>query len=238
MLLSNQPTEARHTLRWMVLLLAVLVSPACSSPDDSIFPMQEGYWWQYRISRSTRGELHIQKRVEANLGTVTVNGENLVPRKHPNGQLKYFLKTSEGIFQVYPGNKRRVPLLREPIAVGTRWQADSRILYLEVTGAFKATYDQKIREAIPIDYRIESIDDSIEVAAGKFRNCVRVTGKGSIYGGGGSLKEFMAIDTINIETTEWYAPGVGLVKRQRREFTYPLAFENHYLEELENFRGG
>ena len=58
------------------------------------------------------------------------------------------------------------------------------------------------------------------------------------YGGGGSLKEFMAIDNINIETVDWYAPGTGLVKRSRKEYTQPLEFENIYTEELEKINRG
>ena len=87
-----------------------------------------------------------------------------------------------------------------------------------------------------MEYTVESIDDIVKVPAGRFNNAIRVKGKGSLYGGGGSLKEFMDLDTINIETMEWYVPGVGLIKRMRKEFTFPVKFENNYVEVLEKFQ--
>lgn len=215
-----------------MLPVLVLLS-ACSSPDNSIFPLEEGFWWQYSVIRSIKGEPHEQKLVESTLAELEINGEKLIPKKRPDGRVEYFQKTKEAYFQVNAENGSKTIVLKEPIEVGTKWQTDSRILFLEVTGAFEATYNRKIKEAITIEYEIDSVEETVEVAAGKFRNCVRVKGKGSLYGGGGSLKEFMAIDTINIETLDWYAPGVGLVKRQRKEYTHPLEFENHYSEELQ-----
>ena len=155
-----------------------------------------------------------------------------------DGQKEQFEKNENNFMRREEELQRRDLQLQEPMEVGAKWQRTSRILFLEVTGAFEATYNRRIKEDIVLDYEVESIDDVVDVAAGHFENCLRVKGFGSIYGGGGSLEEFMDIDDINIETVEWYAPGVGLVKRTRKEYTHPLKFENHYSEELETIRKG
>ena len=221
----------------IILVCALVFTTSCSGPDNSVFPLQEGIWWQYSIKRFIRGEPHVQKIVESALPAIKIKGEKLIPKKRPDGRVEYFQRNSEGVFRIDPETGTREVIIREPAELGVNWSVDSKILYLKVTGAFESTYNRKIKnETIPIDYEITAIDETVEVAAGKFRNCIRVEGKGSIYGGGGSLKEFMAIDTINIEITEWYAPGVGLVKRQRKEYTHPLEFENIYSIELEQIK--
>ena len=221
----------------IIIVCALVFTSSCSGPDNSVFPLQEGIWWQYSIKRFIRGEPHVQKIVESALPAIKIKGEKLIPKKRPDGRVEYFQRNSEGVFKIDPETGTREVIIREPAELGVNWSVDSKILYLKVTGAFESTYNRKIKnETIPIDYEITAIDETVEVAAGKFRNCIRVEGKGSIYGGGGSLKEFMAIDTINIEITEWYAPGVGLVKRQRKEYTHPLEFENIYSIELEQIK--
>jgi len=220
------------------LVICAVLLVACESPDTSWFPLGEGYWWQYSAVRSIKGEAHLQKLIIANLPSLNIHGEILFPKKRADGHIEYYKKTNTAIYRVDPEDGSTTLLLQKPVKVGTKWQAKSKILFLEVTGAFAATYNRKIKEAIIIEYEIDSINDEVKVAAGRFANCIRIKGFGSIYGGGGSLKEFMAIDTINIETVEWYAPGVGLVKRTRKEYTSPLDFENHYLEELEAIKTG
>jgi len=217
-------------------LFICLLLCACGSPDTSWFPLSEGYWWQYSATRVIRGEPHLQKLIVANLPSVKVNGTTLFPRKRADGQIIYYEKSDKAIYRVDPEDGSKTLLLQEPIEVGSKWQAPSRILFLKVTGAFESTYNQRIKRDIVIDYEIESIDEEVKVAAGRFTNCIRIKGFGSLYGGGGTLEEFMNIDTINIETVDWYAPGVGLIKRTRKEYTHPLEFENNYIEELESIK--
>ncbi len=216
----------------------LLLLSACESPEPSWFPLGVGYWWQYSAIRSIKGEPHLQKLIVANLPAVDIDGATLYPKRRADGKIEYFEKTNKAIYRVDPEDGSRTLLLRQPVKVGSKWQAKSKILFLEVTGAFEATYNRRIKEDINIDYEIESVNETVKVAAGRFTNCMRINGKGSIYGGGGSLKEFMNIDNINIETVDWYAPGVGLIKRTRKEYTYPLKFENYYSEELQSIKTG
>ena len=218
-----------------VLVVALMLN-ACSGPDTSIFPLSEGYWWQYVAVRTIRGEDHEQKLIIANLPPMDLHGVKVYPQKRADGKMDYYEKSESAIFRLDPEDGEKTQILGLPVAIGTKWQASSKILFLKVTGAFESTYNRRIKEPILIDYEIVATDELVKVKAGKFYNCIKVKGAGSLYGGGGSLKEFMDIDSINIETEEWYAPGVGLVKRTRKEYTAPLDFQNHYQEELESVR--
>jgi len=226
-----------NMIKKMSLVLCVFLC-ACSKPDTSWFPLSEGYWWQYSAERTIRGETHTQKLIQANLPSVKTEGAVLFPRKRADGHIDYYEKTEDGVFHVNLEDGVKDQLLPASIEVGSKWQRKSKILFLEMTGAFEATYEDRIKEEIVINYHVESLDDVVDVAAGHFVKCLRIVGKGSLYGGGGTLEEFMDIDDINIETVDWYAPGVGLIKRTRKEYTHPLKFENHYSEELESIKVG
>ena len=171
----------------------------------------------------------------------------------------YFTASSEAnLFRIINGMYDKVFLIREcvryphyveiltSIAANSNYLTDILVINPEYfywivnpstlnTNLTEVEFKKEIKSTIS---EIESIDDVVKVKAGRFTNCIRINGKGSIYGGGGTLKEFMAIDNINIETVDWYAAGVGLIKRTRKEYTYPLEFENHYLEELEIMKAG
>ncbi len=219
------------------LLIGLFLS-GCTSPDTSWFPLSEGYWWQYSAIRSIKGEDHIQKLILASLPSVTVEGKTLFPRKRADGQLEYYEKSDSGVYRINLDDGARDFLLPDSPQPGMKWKGKSKILFLEVTGAFEATYNERIKEEINMEYEVVSVNEVIKVPAGSFENCVRVRGFGSLYGGGGTLEEFLDIDDINIETLDWYAPGVGLIKRTRKEYTHPLAFENQYSEELEFVKKG
>lgn len=213
-----------------------LILTACSQPDNSWYPLEEGYWWQYAVTRYVRGERRLQKSIEAMLEPRNIDSESYYPKKRADGRTEYFQKREGSVYRFDPETKTSTLILKGPVELGTSWHSPSRIRFLEVTGAFEQTYNRRIKQAIDMEYRIDSIDDIVTVPAGKFSNSIRVKGTGSLYGGGGSLKEFMDLDTINIETIDWYVPGVGLVKSMRKEFTFPVKFENNYLEVLEIVR--
>ena len=66
----------------------------------------------------------------------------------------------------------------------------------------------------PMHYQIASLNDTVTVPAGVFRDCIKVTGEATLA---------MYVDPrsgtheIPITTTEWYAAGVGLVRLERHE---------------------
>ena len=218
-----------------LLIFFCLFITSCSKPDTSWFPLQEGLWWQYAATRYIRGEPHLQKLIVATLAPRKIEGKAYHPKKRADGRVDYYQRSEDGVYRYDPETNSSTLVLKGSPELGNSWKSPTRILFLEVTGAFEQTYNRRIKQDIIMEYTVESLDDIVTVPAGRFNNAIRVKGKGSLYGGGGSLKEFMDLDTINIETLDWYVPGVGLIKSMRKEFTFPVKFENNYLEVLEKF---
>ena len=74
----------------------------------------------------------------------------------------------------------------------------------------------------------------VKVPAGKFKNCIKVSGSGNTTFIGdreiGSIK-------INIRTTDWFAPNVGLIKSIRLEETDTELFgTSKMVQVLDDFR--
>jgi len=93
-----------------------------------------------------------------------------------------------------------------------------------------------VQQNIPLEFTVEAEDDTVTVGAGTFEHCLRVKATGSLFAGS-TLQDFMGIRFIQVEQTDWYAPGVGLIRRVRNESTTPAEWNNTYTQELLGFEG-
>lgn len=215
--------------------LILLCAGACSHEDPDYFPLGGERTWKYQVQRTIRGEKRSQKFIVASLPSVTLDGTTYFPLRRLDGRMELYEKSAGGIFRVDEVLQSRAHVLPESFEPGVQWRIDSRILFLEVTGVFSPTFQERITSTIPLEFAVEAVDDSVEVAAGRFTQCLRVKGSGSMFAGS-TLESFMGIRFIKVEQTEWYAPGVGLLKRVRNEYTMPAEWSNEYIEELESVR--
>lgn len=132
---------------------------------------------------------------------------------------------------MWPGEVRR--LIARPFQVGTEWRGTTRTRLLEKTGPPQETLF-RIVQALPMHYRIAATDVVIEVPAGVYRHCLLVEGKGARHVNVGN---YIGETDIHVETRDWYAPGVGLVRSERRESTTSPALDRGELVQvLERFR--
>jgi hypothetical protein len=224
----------RPTILILLLTAAWLLISCGRGTDHGYFPLGKGAAWEYNISYKVRGELRSHKRLLSNGPPVEVDEQLYYPRAELNGHRDYYQKTAAGIVHVDPVSGDKTLVLKYPLKQGQQWQARSKIRVLEVTGAFVPTFKARLVRPVSVTYRIEDTDDTISVAAGTFRHCLRVHGDGRLFAGR-TLQEFMGIDSINIDQTDWYAPGVGLVKTVRDEYTEPNEFRNTYTRELQSY---
>jgi hypothetical protein len=213
------------------LLAAALLLAGCGQSPSDYFPLGGEQRWQYDITRTIKGETRRQKLIVANLRATELAGRQVFPRRRLDGAVELYERTADGVLRVYPDAKQRQTVLPAVPAPGVAWQGETQIMFLEVTGAFSATFEARMQQSIPLSYVVESADETVEVAAGRFAHCLRVKSNGSMFAGG-TLREYMGIRFVQVEQTDWYAPGVGLVKRVRREFTTPAEWNNEYTEEL------
>jgi hypothetical protein len=70
------------------------------------------------------------------------------------------------------------------------------------------------RVPVTVRYAVAATNETVTVPAGTFTNCVRINGHGSAITRVNMGQNFGHIDVVH---TDWYAPGVGLIRSERKE---------------------
>jgi hypothetical protein len=210
-----------------VLSLAALLLAGCGARDDSLFPLQAGHRWRYRMATTLddAGALPQVEEVEIRTReTALVAGAPAFRRTSSDG-ISYFLRRdASGIYRVASqGPLEPAPrldaaprfVLKAPYAPGTQWQADTTPYLLQ--RRFLVPHElrklPRYRE-LPMAYRIAATGESLETAAGRFSGCLRVEGTGTLRL---VSDDSLAGRDFSLSTREWYCPRVGLVKLVRSE---------------------
>ncbi|MGH1461794.1 MAG: TapB family protein [Neptuniibacter sp.] len=221
-------------------LFSLMLLSGCDTeiPKTDYFPIHKGLQWDYKVTTTLTGqEPETQHFQINNLGPVTLKGkyegEPVSIRHTSDGTDYYILQDDTGTYRI---GKRTVieydPRYEEEIVrvlpnykdldTGRSWSALSKPYALHSTPGY-ATSDPQ-RQKILMTYELAETEETVTVPAGTYENCIRIEGTAdfSLY-----ADPRLGSQTILITQTEWYAPGVGLIKLIRNE---PL--------ELEMFKGG
>ena len=104
-------------------------------------------------------------------------------------------------------------VLKYPIKIGTEWNAQSKTYLILRRYAY---YDYRATTNFDINYKVSSINETVKVPAGRFKDCIKISGNGNT-----TFIGDREIGSINIEirTEDWYAPKIGLIKSVRLEKT-------------------
>lgn len=243
-------------------LAVALLLGGCADPGHEYYPLAKGYWWQYTMTVETMDGTREQKMILGNVGATEMAGQTVYPRRSVEGYIFYFRPVEDGILRladmpdpdakrfidtevVYdnPGTSRRQPrdierdqyVLRTPLEIGNSWVMESETATLEMSGP---PFDTMYQLDIPVDitYRVASLTDRVDVPAGRFTDCLRIEGSGRSQI---NVKGHLGRIEISVQTTDWYAPGTGLIKSERLESTSsPVLREGSYLLELERYGKG
>lgn len=207
---------------FVVALASVLAS--CSAPqDDSLFPLAKGHRWTYDISTEWENNVvEHEPRVIETLGSDSLESGRAWRRRSDSG-IEYWLRSdASGIYRVaskseldeapLPDKEPRF-VLKAPVAVGTTWRASTTAYLLRRRQEFPPEIRHS-HPAVPMNYTIEALGEKVATRAGSFEHCVRVKGVAA-------LRLFadpvVGWKDMALTTTEWYCPGVGLVKLLRDE---------------------
>lgn len=208
------------------LLVLLLVLAGCTSPDisDSYFPLEKGLEWRYKLQTTKPdGSVELGNYSVKNAGSGKFNDKSIHIRRTSNGTDYYLEQRSNGIYRV----AKRIITQPEAVADIPERQVlpaldseTSNLIWNATTAAYAIhrthPYESMVNKNIHIEmaYSIEARDETVAVPAGRFEHCIRVEGTAEI-----SLYTDPAAGyrDIGLTTTEWYAPGVGLVKLIRNE---------------------
>jgi len=209
-------------------LVAIVMLFGCtnSSPSESLFPLEAGHVWNYRVT--TRVAEDASERETLTLRTM--GAENIPEldtgrafRRRSDSGTDYWLRAdATGVYRVASKNdlqpepvidKPQRFVLKAPFTLGTQWQADTTSYLLMRRNEFP----REIRHSHPkvaMNYSIEAVDEEVETPAGKFEQCLRVKGQASVRVYADPASGWRDMPLLS---TEWYCKGVGLVKMERAE---------------------
>lgn len=193
------------------------------APSAELFPLEPGHRWVYRQQIEMvggQGDGH-WLTVET-LPSEDYAGAEAFRRRSADGVDYWLRRDATGIYRVASKHdlqeepvKDEAPryVLKEPLAVGTEWQA-STVPYLL---ARRQGFPMEVRhegKAVPMRYAIEALDEAVTVPAGRFEPCLKVRGQAVVrlYADG-----VVGWKDMPLTTTEWYCRGPGLVKLLREE---------------------
>ncbi|MGI9230087.1 MAG: hypothetical protein ACR2P9_09560 [Gammaproteobacteria bacterium] len=220
-------------------LACLLCIAGCDEPPAlEYFPLQEQMEWQYQISKTILNESFTQRSIIRSLEHTMVDGRKLYPQILANGKRYHFFVTDQGIHRLAQDNATTSLILKFPLQAGTEWTEPTRLFLFTLpknpSGADRIQSDEmfKLSDGLQLDYEISSLDETVESQAGRFYNCLRVDAIGLLRLPG---RMMLGVRTIKVRDTEWYCPGVGLVKKIRQEFALPLDYPTEYRQELTGF---
>lgn len=213
----------------LVLGTAPIVSGCSNTSGHEYFPLASGWSWEYALYSKTMLFESRGKYVVDNIGPAMRGNVRTLAQKVQGGNLYYYRREPDGIHRIgikraegstLKDSGRDLLVMPSPLKVGKSWSQATvtGVLQTEVD-PFRRIYN--LRAKVPMTYRVESADELVRVPAGRFAHCVKIRGVGSVH-----VRPDKTIGplSVHIEHTDWYAPGVGLVKTVRREST-----DSHWL---------
>lgn len=208
-------------LLWALALLAL--AGCTRSPGSEFFPLDKGHHWQYEVTAEyENGTVDRDPLTLSTLGSEGLESGRAF-RRHSSDGVDYWLRSdATGIYRVATKSEieadpqaDKLPryVLKQPLAVGTTWQASTTAYLLRR----KSEFPPEIRHthpSVPMNYSIDALGQAVTTRAGQFTGCLRVKGVAT-------LKLFadpvVGWKDMPITTREWYCPGVGLVRLERTE---------------------
>jgi hypothetical protein len=225
-----------------VAIACLCLLTGCSRAPDYYYPLAGGKYWRYVMTYHTMdGNFKGIYAVE-NLGRKKEDVHNIYVRRLLDGSSNFLQVNDQGIrlagrAGTGDGQTTRADpnhyIFHFPLAVGKEWQDTTVSRALIKTGPPQKT-EFHINAQVPVTVKIESLTDAVSVPAGTFADCMRITLKGDTFADAGN---YVGLTIVKINETDWYAPGVGLIKSIRQESTTSKALDRgEIVLELESYR--
>lgn len=222
----NASFTARRLAAWLGLVTAPLLQSCAPSadaddPTGGLFPMAVGTVWEYKLETEMRDDLlheHIEIVVDRQ---IEFDAWPTWVRRSSTGIEYYLRRDAQGIRRVATRTdvqeqaeldaKPRY-VLKLPLQVGQTWEAMTVPYLLRRPNEYPRDLTQSHQASMV--YRIESLNEKVEVPQGSHQACVLVRGEAQ-------LRLFVDPNTgfqdVPLVSREWYCPGAGLVKFEREE---------------------
>ena len=205
---------------YVVFILLSLIY-GCSEQSQSYFPLDKNKSWYYNGRLVSSADDEKIRRVVSIAKDREIQGADTKVQRTLVGNEHYYREDDRGIHRIgYMQKGKEQPVLYEterylfryPLEQNKTWDDTLNTISLRSGGPRGIT----VNEQIPVTASLVSLNDSVEVPAGTFKNCLRVEKQGEIIITEGRY-QYLPNALIKIKEVSWYAAGVGLVKLDREE---------------------
>ena len=213
----------------IITSIIIVLLAGCSQPNDDYFPLGETIKWEYQYKKDLGNNHHEGKSIIAQLPSIKTDNTIYFPFRYAHGETVYYSETETGI-QRSPDREQNGNLfLKKPFELNTSWKRETNIELLNSRHESFSGGESFISqgEKIFLESKIVSLDETITVPAGSFSEVMRIDSNASVA----VIERTRGIDQILIKQTEWYAKGVGLIKRSRNEISVPDKYDAKQLTE-------
>lgn len=210
---DNFPILAKKKY-WFIFLAIIIFFMNCHSIENTYLPLNEGIQWEYQVSSSSLFGLDGGGLLRVtNLPQRELKGRQVTPWKIEVGGITYFqfiCRDANGYFlfaEQKPGSVdpeiKKFPsyIIKFPVKKGIAWNVQTETTFLVQ------------REVVYLISSIESTDEIVTVSAGTFKRCILIKSSAS------TMKDLGILGKANIEVEsyDWYAMGIGLIKSIHKE---------------------
>lgn len=201
---------------------AALLAACGSPPGEDYFPTPVGARWDY-VLRTEISNPPVEDALRLSVDRkVQLEGVDHLVRRSASG-VEYFLRetdfgwvrsaTRTDVEEEWQKDESPRQVFPRQPGLGVEWEAWTVPFVLTRNAEYPRELRYHKHRAI-MRFRIEAMDQSVEVPAGKFSGCLRVKGIATI-------KLFtdpnLGFADQPLIQTEWYCKGVGLVRFDRDE---------------------
>jgi hypothetical protein len=205
----------------LVTSLSLLACGKSEIDSSDYFPLKPGKVWVYEVDTEMKDpEIHPTITLSTDR-KINFDGETTWVRRSADGVEYYIRKDESGIYRVASrlDNQEQAQLdparryiFKNPIHIGTSWEALTVPYLIRHPNAFP--YHLKNSHKAIMTYRIEALNQEVEVPYGKFTDCIHVQGKATIKIFTDPVYGF---NDVPLVSNEYYCKGIGLVKFDREE---------------------
>lgn len=211
-------------MRALLILACGAVLSACGgTPSPEYFPLNPGLRWDYAVREKSPVVDQVQPMSLRNLDDATREDVRYTRRLASDGNEYWLTRSDDAVlrggirtaidFEPRMDEQARI-VMQLPPTVGQAWETETRPYILERVEPFRERFFQDDSKKISLRMQVAALNDVVEVPAGRFERCLRIEGSGVLN----VLADArIGASEVPVTHTEWYAPGVGLVKLVREE---------------------
>lgn len=232
-----------------VWLLLIVSFAGCGDPGHPYFPAGDDRSWIYEVRVRNWRDVNVQhsREVVRGLPDTRSEGRRLIRRWRHDNSVALYWNSDRGLFHVgtVPNSSSRKPtyiqpreqlVLPAPLAVGRTWVRHGTTFLVPIFACGYCTTTAPIAAVVPVKYELVSTADTVTVPAGVFERCIHIRGHGKVHVDSGTGTGWI---DLSVDTDEWYAPGIGLVKSRWHEVPHTrMLSDGEFIMELTDFLPG